>query len=130
MSDFLTKDALLAGTELGVEFFEILRLGRVGLRERSMEEVARWDGLRKKAEGRGADAVLQLSFEIIADSLCNEDGSRMFSTPEEITAGGKAIGKLPNKVWTPLQDKFLALNGLDDEEEDGGVGNSPEIPSD
>ncbi len=130
MSDFLTKDALLAGTELGVEFFEIPRLGRVGLRERSMEEVARWDGLRKKAEGRGADAVLALSFEILADSLCNEDGSRMFSTPEEIRAGGVAIGKLPHRVWNPLQDKFLALNGLGEEEEDGGVGNSPEIPSD
>ena len=130
MSEFLTRDTLLAGTELGVQFFEVPRLGKVGLRERSMEEVSKWDGLRKAAEKRGPEAVLALSFEILADSLVDETGARMFTTPEDIKAGGVAIGKLPHRVWNPLQEHFLQLNGLGDEDPDGGVKNSAAIPSD
>lgn len=125
----LSREEFLKDTDLKRVEVEVDG-GTVVMREMSVGE--RVSARRRHAslvEGLPSDeAEFTLSLALIAESICDSDGSPMFDAGT-IPAAAEAIGRKSQATFEALQEAFARLNGVDDAEIEAAVGNSTEIPS-
>lgn len=122
----LSKEQFLTESGLRREVVEVEGLGEVKMRELSVGERMEWEKKHEATEGEDRDVVTSLA--LVAVSLCNDDGSPMFSE-DEIHQAVEALKAKPERVVEQLQRAFLRISGLTDEAVEQAVGNSIEIPS-
>lgn len=121
----LTREQFLKDTDLKREAVEVDGLGEVLMRELSVGE--RLDVARLFPQDM-VDRDTATSLGYVALSLCEPDGSPMFSRDEVLAAVDHLKAKAQRTI-EQLQTAFLRMNGLSDEAVSEAVGNSIEIPS-
>lgn len=110
----LSKDRILAATELPEERVAVLG-GEVIVRGMSGFQRDRFEqALIASRKGKGKHAVIEnLRARLVAASVVNEDGSRMFTDAEV-----EQLGQVNALTLTKLFSAAQRVNGLSDEDVD------------
>ena len=127
---FLGKEALLKPSDLKRETVQVGPLGgEVILRELSVVErfrvLKRFDITDEEDPAQAMRAVLAM----VVVSLCNDDGSPMFSD-DEVEEGVNGLEQHSSAAVEELMTACQRLQGLDKDATERAVGNSDASPSD